>query len=181
MATITTRATLDDLLKTDGKAELIGGRIVHFMASGHLPSVVALEITVSLREYARRNGRGVAYADGMGFAVPELPSGRESFSPDSSYYVGPLPRTGCGSSKARRPWPSRCRSENDFGDAAEAEIVAEACRLLLRGHARRLGRRSRGGAGPCLPVHRSGASHDLRPGPDGRSRARRAGLADGCR
>ncbi len=48
MATVTTRATLDDLLKTDGKAELIGGRIVHFMASGHLPSVVAHDVHESL-------------------------------------------------------------------------------------------------------------------------------------
>jgi hypothetical protein len=36
MATITTpRATLDDLYRTEGKAELIGGRIVQ-MAIGHL-------------------------------------------------------------------------------------------------------------------------------------------------
>ena len=74
MATVTSRATLNDLLKTDGKAELIGGRIVHFMASGHKPSLVAFEIAVSLRHYARQIGRGVAYADGTGFAVPELPS-----------------------------------------------------------------------------------------------------------
>ena len=33
----------------------------------------------------------VAYGDGIGYAIPELPSGRDSFSPDASYYVGPLP------------------------------------------------------------------------------------------
>lgn len=56
-------ATLDDLLKVEGKAELIAGRIVHFMASGELPSSVAFEIAISLREYAKRERRGKAYAD----------------------------------------------------------------------------------------------------------------------
>ncbi|HMB08888.1 MAG TPA: Uma2 family endonuclease, partial [Isosphaeraceae bacterium] len=85
------RATLDDLYREEGKAELIGGRIVRFMPSGDLPSLVAFEIAVSLREHARQTGQGVAYADGMGFAIPELPSGRESFSPDAAYYLGPRP------------------------------------------------------------------------------------------
>src|SRR5213080_375904 len=82
------RATLDDLYRVEGKAELIGGRIVHPMASGDLPSLVAFNIAVSLRAHAKATGQGTAYADGIGFAVPELPSGRESFSPDASYYVG---------------------------------------------------------------------------------------------
>ena len=42
MATTTAaRMTLDDLYRVEGKAELIGGRIVHYMASGDLPSEVA--------------------------------------------------------------------------------------------------------------------------------------------
>ena len=73
MASVTRRETLDDLLKTDGKAELIGGKIVHFRANGHKPSLVAIEIAVNLRAYAKATTRGFAAADGMGFAVPELP------------------------------------------------------------------------------------------------------------
>ena len=93
MATVSaSRATLDDLLRTDGKAELIGGRIVRLMPSGYTPSQVAFETAVSLREYARATGRGVVCADGMGFTVPELPSGRQSFCPDAAYFVGPLPK-----------------------------------------------------------------------------------------
>ena len=42
------RATLDDLYRTEGKAELIGGRIVQFMASGFLPCRVAKRILISL-------------------------------------------------------------------------------------------------------------------------------------
>ena len=38
MSTVTTpRATIDDLYKVEGKAELIGGRIVQYMAQGLLP------------------------------------------------------------------------------------------------------------------------------------------------
>ena len=87
----TTRATLDDLYREEGKTELIGGRIVRFMASGRLPATVAEDIFVSLRTYAKSSGNGEAHADGLGYAVAELPSGRESFSPDASYYVGPAP------------------------------------------------------------------------------------------
>jgi hypothetical protein len=61
------------------------------MASGDAPSDVAFAIAVSLREHARRVGKGIAKADGAGYAVPELPSGRESFHPDASYCLGPRP------------------------------------------------------------------------------------------
>jgi Putative restriction endonuclease len=86
------RATLDDLYRTPGKAELIGGRIVQHMTTEHMPNRVAFRIARSLDDHAAQKGRGVAYTDNMGFPVPELPSGRESFSPDAAYYEGPLPQ-----------------------------------------------------------------------------------------
>src|SRR5207247_1566532 len=83
-------ATLEDLDRVESKAELIGGRIVPFMASGDIPAQVAFEIAVSLREHARSTGVGVAYPDGIAFTIqPPLPSGRQSFSPDASYHTGP--------------------------------------------------------------------------------------------
>jgi putative restriction endonuclease len=85
------RATLDDLYRTPGKAELVGGRIEHLMATGRIPNRVAFRITRSLDDFANQTGKGEAYTDNMGFAIPELPSGRESFSPDASYYAGPMP------------------------------------------------------------------------------------------
>lgn len=120
-----TRATLDDLLKEEGKAELIGGRIVRFMASGALPSAVAGEIFVSLRSHTKSIGRGKAYGDGIGYAVPELPSGRESFSPDASCYFGPLPVNRMRFIEGRPDFAAEVRSENDYGPAAEAEIAAK--------------------------------------------------------
>jgi Uma2 family endonuclease len=126
MASVSTiRATLDDLYREEGKAELIGGKIVRFMASGDLPSVVAFAIAVSLRAYARSANHGVAYADGIGFAVPELPSGRESFSPDASYYVGPRPVNRMRFVEGAPIFAVEVRSENDYGAAAEIEMAAK--------------------------------------------------------
>jgi len=126
MATVSpTLATVDDLLKTDGKAELIGGRIVSFMASGNKPSLAAFEIAVSLREFARQVGRGIAYADGMGFVVPELPSGRQSFSPDAAYYVGPPPANPMRFVVGPPTFAVEVRSENDYGPAAELAMAAK--------------------------------------------------------
>ena len=48
MATVgQARATLDDLYRTEGQAELIGGRIVQYMATGVRPSETAGNIYVS--------------------------------------------------------------------------------------------------------------------------------------
>ena len=91
------RATLDDLLRTEGKAELVAGRLVHHMATGHWPNVVAGRIFLKLAEYIQARRKGVAYTDNMGFAVPELSSGRESFSPDAAYYTGRARRGACAS------------------------------------------------------------------------------------
>jgi len=117
------RATLDDLLKVEGKAELIGGRIVHYMATGHKPNRVAGRIYRSLDDHAEATGQGVVYTDSMGFAVPELPSGRESFSPDASYYVGPLPNNPMRFVEGPPTFAVEVRSENDYGKAAEREMA----------------------------------------------------------
>src|SRR4051812_5142922 len=124
MATIP-RATLDDLYRTPGKAELIGGRIVQYLATGMGPNEVAGNIYVSLRLHAKQTGVGRAYTDNLGYAIPELPSGRESFSPDASYYVGPLPANVMRFIEGPPTFAVEVRSENDYGDAAEAEILAK--------------------------------------------------------
>jgi len=92
MATVNpTRATPDDLMRTEGKAELIGGRVVEYIATGIRPSQVAANIYVNLRICARQRG-ATAFTDNIGYIVPELASGRESFSPDTSYFDGALPQ-----------------------------------------------------------------------------------------
>ncbi len=126
MATVSqTRATLEDLYRTEGKAELIGGRIVHYMATGLRPSEVASNIFVSLRAYAKQTGKGRAFNDNLGYAIPELPSGRESFCPDTSYYDGPLPANLMRFIEGPPTFAVEVRSENDYGNAAEPEMAAK--------------------------------------------------------
>jgi Uma2 family endonuclease len=133
MATITLpRATLDDLYRTEGKAELINGRIVR-MACGHLPSVVSGNIYADLRIFAKQAKKGVAYADGIGFAVPEMPSGRESFSPDACYYDGPLPVNLMRFIEGVPNFAAEVRSENDYGNSAEQEMAAKRADYFAMG------------------------------------------------
>ena len=121
----TTRASIDDLYREEGKAELIGGKVVRFLASGELPSLVAFIIAVSLRAYAKALAVGVAFADGIGYAMPELPSGRESFSPDASYHIGPRPADRMRFIEGPPRFAAEVRSENDYGAAAEIEMAAK--------------------------------------------------------
>jgi Uma2 family endonuclease len=122
---IQTRATLYDLYGVEGKAELIGGRIVRFMGTGRRPSRVGYRIMRSLDDYAVANGRGEAYTDGMTFGVPELSSGRESFMPDVSYYFGPFPANEMRWIDGPPTFALEGRSEHDYGPSAEQEMAAK--------------------------------------------------------
>ncbi|MFN4257869.1 MAG: Uma2 family endonuclease [Gemmataceae bacterium] len=119
------KATLDDLLRAPGKAELIGGRIVELMPTGRRPNRIAARIFRSLDDYAQAQGVGEAYTDNMGFAVPELPSGRESFSPDASYFMGPFPDDPMRFVQGPPTFAVEVRSEYDYGPTAEADIAAK--------------------------------------------------------
>jgi Uma2 family endonuclease len=134
MATVSpNRATIDDLLRVPGKAELIGGRIVDLMPSGHAPSQVAFAIAVSLRNHTRQTGQGVAYTDGMGFAVPELRSGRESFCADAAYYSGPLPAKRMRFVEGPPDFAVEVRSEGDYGPAAERTLALKCAEYFEAG------------------------------------------------
>lgn len=119
-------ATLDDLYQVEGKAELVNGRIIHYVASGDLPSEIAFEIAVRLRAYAKQCGTGKAAPDGLGYAmIPPLSSGRQSFQPDASYYTGPLPKNRMRFIEGAPDFAVEVRSEDDYGPAAEAEMAAK--------------------------------------------------------
>lgn len=118
-------ATLDDLRRVTEKAELIAGRIVYLMPTGHTPSRVAGRIYKNLDDYAEAAGHGVAYPDNTGFTVPELSSGRQSFSPDTSYDVGPLPSDDMDFIDGPPTLAVEVRSKGDYGASAEAAIAAK--------------------------------------------------------
>ncbi len=118
-------ATLDDLASVEGKAELINGRIVHFMPTGFRPGRVGGRIFRSLDDHAESTRRGVALPDNVGFAVPILSSGRESFAPDAAYALGALPSNPMRFLPGPPTFAVEVRSENDYSTAAEAEIEAK--------------------------------------------------------
>ncbi len=118
-------ATLDDLYREKGKAELIGGRIVPLLPTGRLPSRVAARILRGLDDYAEATGRGEAYSETIGFAVPPLSSGRESFSPDAAYFLGPFPDNIMRFLEGPPTFAVEVRSENHYGPAAEAAMAAK--------------------------------------------------------
>lgn len=115
---IKTRATIEDLYKVEGQAELVHGEIVYMPPAGDDPSVAGFEIATSLRGYARHTGRGRAYPDGTGFHV-NLPH-REAFGPDAAYHVGP--RTGMRFLEGAPIFAVEVRSENDYGRVAEEKM-----------------------------------------------------------
>lgn len=124
MASVTqTKATLDDLYRTPEKAELIGGRIVTYMPTGRKPNRVAGRIYRSLDDHANQSGGGEAFTDNMGYTVPILPSGRESFSPDASFHRGPFPQDVMRFIAGAPHLGVEVRSENDYGAAADAEMA----------------------------------------------------------
>jgi Uma2 family endonuclease len=125
MSISTQRATLDDLRKVNEKAELIGGRVVTFMSTGRRPSKIASRIFMSLFQYSELKKIGEAYNDNLGYTIPELPSGRESFSPAASYYVGPFPPDEMDFIQGPPTFAVEVRSKNDYGNAAEDEMAAK--------------------------------------------------------
>jgi Uma2 family endonuclease len=125
MATAPTRATIDDLYRVEGKAELIGGKVVELMANGARPGEVAGNIYVSLRAFAKGIRRGFATTDGVGFAIHEITSGRESFCPDSAYYDGPMKADVMRFVEGPPTFAVEVRSENDYGPAAELEMSSK--------------------------------------------------------
>jgi len=86
-------AMFDRLMRIEGKAEIVDGRIVVMSPTGAWPSLVALQIAVLLRQYCdSAQLDGVVVGDNATFRV-NLPH-RESFSPDAAYFVGPLAQMG---------------------------------------------------------------------------------------
>jgi Uma2 family endonuclease len=124
-----TRATITDLYKVEGKAELVNGEIVCMPPTGDDPNVAGGEIFASLRAYARRTQSGRAYTDNTGFRV-RLPH-RESFSPDAAYHVGP--RTGMRFLEGAPVFAVEIRSENDYGPAAEAALAQKRADYFAAG------------------------------------------------
>ena len=116
------RTTLDDLMRFDGNAELVGGRIVPKVPHGRRPNALAVRILRKHADYADDHG-GTVFGDGIGFAVPVASSGRESFSPDVTYYAAPLDLSSMRFVEDAPTFAVEVRSENDYGPKPEREMT----------------------------------------------------------
>jgi Uma2 family endonuclease len=124
-----TRATIEDLYKVDGKAELIDGEIVHMAPVGDDPGYGGGVIFASLLRYSREIDWGRAYPDNVGFHV-HLPN-RGSFSPDAAFFTGE--RTGMKFLEGAPVFAVEVRSEGDYGPAAEREMAAKRADYFAAG------------------------------------------------
>jgi Uma2 family endonuclease len=125
MATVQTPATVSDLAGVSDKAELIDGRIVFLMPTGRKPGRVGGRIYRSLDDYATASGRGEAFPDNVGFVVPRLSSGRQSFAPDAALHFGPFPADPMRFIDGPPALAVEVRSEGDYGPAALEEMAAK--------------------------------------------------------
>lgn len=122
-------ASIEDLYRVPGKAEIVNGELRLMSPTGALPGRAALEIAVSLHAYSRRTKSGQAYGDNLAFVV-NLPH-RRSFSPDASYYVGPDSRGGF--LEGAPVFAVEVRSESDYSPAAEREMAAKRADYFAAG------------------------------------------------
>ncbi len=112
-------ATIEDLYRVEGKAEIVGEKIVYMSPTGAIPGFAGDEIFVSLHAYARQMKRGRAVGDNKAFHV-DL-TDRRSFSPDVAYHVGPDP--GMKFYEGAPIFAVEVRSEGDYGPAQERKIA----------------------------------------------------------
>jgi Uma2 family endonuclease len=122
-------ATIDDLYREEGKAELVGGEIVRMSPAGYRHNRAAGNVYLQLRDYERNTGVGKAIADNAGFLCGL--SHRQSFSPDAGYYFGPL------TTMEFLPQPPEfaveVRSKEDYGPKAEQEMADKRKDYFLAG------------------------------------------------
>src|SRR5215217_5717486 len=122
-------ATIEDLYKVEGKAELVNGEIILMSPTGFLPSYAAGEIFSSLREYSKRQKFGRAVTDNMAFVV-NLPH-RKAFCPDAAFYTGV--DTGMKFGEGAPVFAVEVRSEGDYGPRAEREIARKRADYFAAG------------------------------------------------
>jgi Uma2 family endonuclease len=109
------KATIEDLYKEPGKAELINGEIVRMSPSGPQHGRAAARVAFRLAEYETQTGKGHFAPDNVGFVV-NLPN-RQSFSPDAGYYL--QDQIGLEFVKGAPLFAAEVRSADDYGPRAD--------------------------------------------------------------
>ena len=124
-----TEATIEDLYKIEGKAELVNGEIELMSPTGYEPGYAGDEIFASLREHSKRTKTGIAVGDNKAFRV-DLPH-RKSFSPDAAFHVGA--KTGMKFFDCAPVFAVEVRSEGDYGRRAEEKMARKRADYFAAG------------------------------------------------
>jgi Uma2 family endonuclease len=126
-------ATLADLHREPAKAELIDGRIVRCMATGKLPGRIAKLILLLMSEFVQTYGRGETFGDNVAYAVPKLSTGRESFSPDVSYYDGSEQDDEMDFIQGAPTFAIEIRSKDGYGNTASKDMAKKRADYFAAG------------------------------------------------
>ena len=122
-------ATIEDLYKVEGKAELVNGEIILMSPTGRHPGYASDAILVSLFQYSKRHRVGIAVGDNKAFVV-NLPH-RKSFSPDAAFDINP--DTGMKFYKGAPVFAVEVRSEGDYGPRAERQMAQKRADYFAAG------------------------------------------------
>jgi Uma2 family endonuclease len=106
-------ATIQDLHKVEGRAELVHGRIVRLPLFEGVVGTAAANILFSLTMHERAHGGGCAY----GASVAFICNPRRTVSPAVSWYVGP--EAGPDFPTGAPVFAVELRDVRDYGPAAE--------------------------------------------------------------
>ena len=118
-------ATIDDLHRVVGRAELIGGRILRLPMFGVLPARVVGRLALSLNHHAEQTGQGEMLTSTVAYAVPPLRSGRQSFCASVSFRNGPPPTNPMSFIDGPPTFAVEVRTPGEFGPAADRSYAAK--------------------------------------------------------
>jgi Uma2 family endonuclease len=121
-------ATIEDLYRVEGKAELVNGEIILMSPTGGLSGYAGDKIYSSLDQYSNRHNMGVAVGDNKAFVV-NLPL-RKSFSPDAAFYTGVITMKFF---EGPPIFAVEVRSEGDYGPSAERQMAVKRADYFAAG------------------------------------------------
>ncbi len=119
-------ATIADLMSTKDKAELVNGYVVTQPPNGYWHARLASRIVMSLDRHIEVLGVGETFTGLLAYALDEpLESGRQSFSPDASYYAFNLSKTLLGPVPGPPTFAVEIRTSEELSSAGDAEYEAK--------------------------------------------------------
>ena len=113
-------ATIEDLYRIEGQAELVNGKIVRLPFHGGYLGYAVDTAKSSLHEYSKASKKGRPLGSTVAFVV-DLPH-RKAFCPDLAFYTGPVTM---GFPKGAPVFVAEFRDPDSYGPTAERNIKAK--------------------------------------------------------